>query len=125
MGKRFASLVGSPAPLIALAAIIILSGCQTKYAGSGPLQISPAVSNYFQLYMNDSQRAALAVSLDGKCASYRFCSAVAGVCAEGDEAYFTKRGCESSCKKSCGVLAVGSTIVWDGPVTDSDGNDLN
>lgn len=125
MGKFFAKRVGSAVPIFALTAIIALSGCQTKYAGSGPLQISPAVSNYFHLYMDDRQRAAIAVSLDGKCASYRHCSAAVGICGEEDEAYFTKRGCESSCKKACGVLAVGTTIIWDGPVTDADGNDLN
>ncbi|MBC8158811.1 MAG: hypothetical protein H8E94_05715 [Alphaproteobacteria bacterium] len=87
--------------------------------------MSPAVGNYFQLYMNDSERAAIAVSLDGKCASYRHCSTKIGTCAQGDEAYFTKRGCESSCKTDCGVLAVRSNIVWQGPVTDADGKLLN
>jgi len=126
MHKSFVRLVRGSVALFALAAVVILSGCQTtNYAGSGPLTLGPNTSAYFQQYLNDRGKAAFAVSPGGGCAVYFQCPAVAGACVQNDTQFFTLRSCKDRCNTDCKILAVRSRVVWEGPVTDSNNSPLN
>ena len=104
--------------------VTLVAGCQTNnYAGSGPLQLSPRMGDFYQKYLKVQGKAAFAISEDGQCGTYRFCSE--STCLERDEKYFAIRNCKDGCKKSCAIFAVRSSIVWQGPVTDANGKRLN
>ena len=124
MKKSFVRLVRGAVPFMAVAMAVVLSGCQTNnYAGSGPLQLSPGMGDFYQKYLKVQGKAAFAISEDGQCGTYRFCSE--STCLERDEKYFAIRNCKDGCKKSCAIFAVRSSIVWQGPVTDANGKRLN
>lgn len=126
MHKSFVRLVRTSTALLALAAVVFLSGCQTtNYAGSGPLKLGPNTSAYFQEYMDDPQKAAFAVTPDGRCAVFYHCPQVAGACVQSDVQYYVLRSCKDRCNRDCKSLALRSTIVWQGPVTDANDTPLN
>ncbi len=114
--------------IVRLAAAVLLvamvSGCQTaNYAGSGPLTLSPASTAHLQKYLNEQNGAAFAVTEDGRYSMYRYCPQAS--CVSGDEQYFTVQRCESNAKRTCKIIAVDRRIIWEGPVTDANGNLLN
>ena len=98
--------------------VLILAGCQTanEGAGSGQLVLSSRTASILEKYLDERRPAALAVTLDGQCGSYRYCPAVVGPCMEENSRYFAIEACESRCNRTCKVLVLGRRVVWDGPV---------
>ena len=117
MIKSFLRLFRNAVPLLAIAVVVVLSGCQTNnYAGSGPLVLSSKVGNYYQKFLDDPQRAAFAVAPSGRCAVFYHCPEVAGACAQNDTQFYTVRSCKDRCGSDCKILADRSGVVWQGPV---------
>ncbi len=115
MKKSFMRLVRGAVPFMAIAMVVVLSGCQTNnYAGSGPLSLSPRASDSLEKYLGKHNKGAFAISEDGLCTYYLYCPASS--CLDRDEKYFAVQGCKSACKRTCGLLADGQRVIWNGPV---------
>ena len=107
----------------AVTLVAVLSGCQTNYAGSGPLMLSPASTYNLQKYLSKQNGEAFAITEDGRFPVYAVCPQAS--CLELDYQYRAIQRCESEAKRTCKILAVGRRIIWEGPVTDAKGNLLN
>lgn len=111
--------------LTAVILIAALGGCVAeKYAGEGPLQLSPSVSDLFSDYQKRSWPVYFLVTEDGRCAEYSYCPKSSVAC---EQSSFFKGfdRCESDCSAPCKTLASHGTIAWKGPVTDANGKLLN
>ena len=94
--------------------VLTLAGCQITNVGNGPLRISSTVSNGYEKYLGTFSPGVFAVSQAGSCYSYYYCS---GNCRTENLSYKAIQSCEKRCGVSCKVLAVYSSIVWNGPIS--------
>lgn len=108
LAKRLLQLAG------VLAFALTLAGCQSTNAGNGPLHISSNVSNGYEKYLGTFSPGVFAVSQSGSCYSYYYCS---GNCRTENLSYKAVQSCEKRCGVSCKVMAVYSSIVWNGPIS--------
>jgi len=98
---------------------LLLTGCAATHpdAGSGPITISPAVTRHFEEYKAQPGRDLYVVTIDGKRGTAWSCQLGAN-CSGGGQAGSALAACQTASKGvPCKVLAVGDSIVWDGPVT--------
>ena len=116
--------VGTVHLISAALMVTALAGCDlAKNPGSGPLTLSPGLTNYLDKYMKEGARGAFVVTEDGRHGLYRACTQLN--CTDGDTEYLALQYCDGLDKGPCKTLAVGKTIVWQGPVTGADGTRIN
>jgi hypothetical protein len=98
---------------------MVLAGCKASHpdAGSGPIILSPAITQHFEEYKARPGRDLYVVTVDGKRGVMWTCGSGAN-CTGGGQPGNALASCESTSKGvPCRVFAVGDAVVWDGPVT--------
>lgn len=120
------SLYGTAARLACVLLISLSTGCvTTEYAGEGPLRLSPEVTQFYKKYKQKSRPEVFTVSVDGQCATSKYCPAGPHDCRQEFIDHGPVSSCEYRCGVPCGMLDVRGVTVWKGPVTDAEGNLLN
>ena len=89
---------------------------QTKI-GSGPITLSPGVSNFYkENYLKKPGPEVFVVSKDGRFANYIFCGDGPGNCRSPIAVGVISDKCKERANAECYIFDENGYVVWDGPV---------
>lgn len=108
----------------ALIAIATLAGCKSTddFVGSGPLTVSPHITDYYrEQYLKSPGPHYFVVSRHSRWAGYTACSNGLVGCSGDGVIFSVLNRCEERAGEPCHILDKWGSVVWKGPVTFGDG----
>ncbi len=102
--------------ILALCVPLLLGACQDSVGQGPPPTFSPSIQAFFEQYLNEPIPRVFVISIDGKYATYRYCTGLGDVCV--GQVSATPKAIthceEQSGGVPCKVYAFGRRIKWTG-----------